>query len=61
MVLTSTSDKSRVLVATTGEVRVLRVTGLTAADGSVDFDYDTPVTVTPPPASQVIDAGTVGL
>jgi hypothetical protein len=59
----SDPDGSALYVATQGRPYPLRVQqAATASDhGTVDFtDFDRPVTLTPPPADQVIDLSTLG-
>jgi hypothetical protein len=59
----SDSDGSALYVATSGKPYPLRVQqAATATDhGTVDFtDFNRPVTLTPPPADQVIDLSTLG-
>jgi hypothetical protein len=53
----SGQDGGRLYVATRGQPYPLQITSTSASEpGTIDFlDYGAPVTLTPPPAEQVVD------
>ncbi|MFD0329031.1 hypothetical protein ACFQZC_14740 [Streptacidiphilus monticola] len=59
--LKDNSDNSSVLVTVAAPHRVVQINGPTAADGSVTVTYDVAAHITPPPASEVVSAATVGM
>ncbi|WP_042423009.1 hypothetical protein [Streptacidiphilus anmyonensis] len=61
LTLVDTKDHSSVLVSLTAPHRVLRAMGATPADGSITIGYDLGSKITPPPASEVVDASKYGM
>jgi len=58
--ITDNTDKGYAYVTDTAPPQLLQVTKPGAGGGTINFSYNTATTITPPPASQVIDGSKYG-
>ena len=60
--LRDTSSSSSAYVTISASPKFLRFSGSGSSSGQLDFsDYNAPVTLTPPPASETIDGSKIGV